>query len=32
MTLRLDFPQRVTGPMELRQMLVGLAKEVSAQG
>jgi putative heme iron utilization protein len=27
MTLRLDFPQRVTGPGELRKMLAGLADE-----
>ena len=27
MTLRLDFPQRVTGPAELRKMLVNLADE-----
>ena len=30
-TLRLDFPQRVTGPAELRQMLVGLANEARAK-
>jgi putative heme iron utilization protein len=27
MTLRLDFPQRVTGPGELRKMLAGLADQ-----
>jgi putative heme iron utilization protein len=31
-TLRLDFPQRVTGPGELRQMLVKLADEARAKG
>jgi len=31
-TLRLDFPQRVTGPGELRQMLVRLANEARAKG
>jgi heme iron utilization protein len=30
-TLRLDFPQRVTGPGELRQMLVTLAGEARAK-
>ncbi len=30
-TLRLDFPQRVTGPGELRQMLVRLANEARAK-
>jgi putative heme iron utilization protein len=30
-TLRLDFPQRVTGPGELRQMLVKLATEARAK-
>ncbi len=32
MTLRLDFPRRVTAPTELRKMLAGLADEVRAQG
>jgi len=31
-TLRLDFPQRVTGAAELRKMLVGLANEARAKG
>ena len=31
-TLRLEFPQRVTGPGELRQMLVRLANEARAKG
>jgi putative heme iron utilization protein len=31
-TLRLDFPQRVTTPGELRQMLVRLANEARAKG
>jgi putative heme iron utilization protein len=31
-TLRLDFPQRATGPGELRQMLVRLADEARAKG
>jgi putative heme iron utilization protein len=31
-TLRLDFPQRVTGPVELRQMLVRLANEARTKG
>ena len=31
-TLRLDFPQRVTGPGELRQLLVKLAGEARAPG
>jgi heme iron utilization protein len=31
-TLRLDFPARVTGPGELRKMLVGLADEARAKG
>jgi heme iron utilization protein len=31
-TLRLDFPQRVTGPGELRKMLVKLADEARAKG
>jgi hypothetical protein len=31
-TLRLDFPERVTGPAELRKMLVRLANEVRAKG
>jgi putative heme iron utilization protein len=30
-TLRLDFPERVTGPGELRKILVGLADEVRAK-
>lgn len=30
-TLRLDFPERVTGPGELRRMLVKLAEEARAQ-
>ena len=30
-TLRLDFPERVTGPGELRRMLVRLAEEARAQ-
>jgi hypothetical protein len=30
-TLRLDFPQRVTGPGELRKMLVGLADQARAK-
>jgi putative heme iron utilization protein len=30
-TLRLDFPQRVTGPGELRKMLVALANEARAK-
>jgi putative heme iron utilization protein len=30
-TLRLDFPQRVTGPDELRKMLVALANEARAK-
>jgi putative heme iron utilization protein len=30
-TLRLDFPERVTGPGELRRMLVRLAKEARAK-
>ena len=30
-TLRLDFPQRVTGPVELRKMLVALANEARAK-
>jgi len=30
-TLRLDFPQRVTGPGELRKMLVKLADEARAK-
>jgi putative heme iron utilization protein len=32
MTLRLDFPERVTGPGELRKMLVRLAGEARAKG
>jgi heme iron utilization protein len=32
MTLRLDFPERVTGPAELRKMLVRLASEARARG
>ena len=31
-TLRLDFPERVTGPGELRKMLVRLAGEARARG
>jgi len=31
-TLRLDFPERVTGPEELRKMLVRLADEARANG
>ena len=31
-TLRLDFPERVTGPAELRKMLVWLAGEARAKG
>src|SRR3984893_14350001 len=31
-TLRLDFPERVTGPGELRKMLVRLAAEARAKG
>jgi putative heme iron utilization protein len=31
-TLRLDFPERVTGPGELRKMLVRLAEQARAQG
>ena len=31
-TLRLDFPERVTGPGELRKMLVRLANEARAKG
>ena len=31
-TLRLDFPERVTGPGELRRMLVRLADEARAKG
>jgi hypothetical protein len=31
-TLRLDFPERVTGPAELRKMLVRLANEARAKG
>ena len=31
-TLRLDFPERVTGPGELRKMLVRLAEEARAKG
>ena len=31
-TLRLDFPERVTGPSELRKMLVRLAGEARAKG
>ena len=31
-TLRLDFPERVTGPGELRKMLVRLAGEARAKG
>ncbi len=31
-TLRLDFPQRVTGAAELRKMLVGLANEARSKG
>jgi putative heme iron utilization protein len=31
-TLRLDFPERVTGPGELRKMLVRLADEARARG
>src|SRR5260221_133062 len=31
-TLRLDFPERVTGPGELRKMLVKLADEARAKG
>jgi heme iron utilization protein len=31
-TLRLDFPERVTSPGELRKMLVGLADEARARG
>ena len=30
-TLRLDFPERVTGPGELRKMLVKLADEARAR-
>jgi putative heme iron utilization protein len=30
-TLRLDFPSRVTGPGELRKMLVRLAEQARAQ-
>ncbi|MGH8272545.1 MAG: DUF2470 domain-containing protein, partial [Gammaproteobacteria bacterium] len=30
-TLRLDFPERVTGPDELRSMLVALAGEARAR-
>jgi hypothetical protein len=30
-TLRLDFPERVTGPGELRKMLVRLAEQARAQ-
>ena len=30
-TLRLDFPERVTGPAELRKMLVGLADQARAK-
>ena len=30
-TLRLDFPERVTGPAELRKMLVRLADEARAK-
>jgi putative heme iron utilization protein len=30
-TLRLDFPERVTGPGELRKMLVRLAGEARAK-
>jgi heme iron utilization protein len=32
MTLRLDFPERVTGPAELRKMLARLASEARALG
>jgi hypothetical protein len=31
-SLRLDFPQRVTGPVELRKMLVTLANQARAKG
>jgi heme iron utilization protein len=31
-TLRLDFPERVTGPAQLRKMLVRLANEARAKG
>ena len=31
-TLRLDFPERVTSPGELRKMLVRLADEARAKG
>ncbi|MDO9561287.1 MAG: DUF2470 domain-containing protein, partial [Bradyrhizobium sp.] len=31
-TLRLEFPERVTGPGELRKMLVRLAAEARAKG
>jgi heme iron utilization protein len=31
-SLRLDFPQRVTGPVELRKMLVSLANQARAKG
>jgi len=31
-TLRLDFPERITGPGELRKMLVRLAEQARAQG
>src|SRR5260221_996976 len=31
-TLRVDFPERVTGPGELRKILVGLADEARAKG
>jgi putative heme iron utilization protein len=31
-TLRLDFPERVTGPGELRKILVRLAEQARAQG
>jgi hypothetical protein len=31
-TLRLDFPERVTGGTELRKMLVRLAGEARAKG
>jgi putative heme iron utilization protein len=31
-TLRLDFPERVTGAMALRKMLVRLAGEARAKG
>ena len=31
-TLRLDFPERITGPGDLRKILVRLAEQARAQG